>query len=688
MNPSTALYLTLFSGCAGDSERGDPCTETFYADTDGDGHGSRTASVTACALPQGYAVVGDDCDDSDPDAHPDAPEICNGVDDDCDFSIDDDVTDASTWYADVDGDDYGDPDEWGVACDAPPGFSGNAGDCNDLDPDIHPDAAEVCDAVDNDCDIDVDEGLSGGPWYRDADGDGHGDPSVASDACAAPDGYAASSDDCDDLHGHAYEGAPPSLTDGADDTCDGNTSITAAADLPTWRVAGTYADTAMGVSVAPGDYDGDGSPDLAIGGDAVSVADSARSGKVSLFRGPLGATDAFVDDTAATALLYGEPDAGPSAVFRAGDLDTDGSDDLLVCHPWSTIGHVYVVRGPIAGTIDLTLGVQAFASATEEDGLGICAAPGDVDGDSVSDLVIAAPGSPNGGSQRGIVYVLSGPAEEDSLTDADQVLEGDVDSEHIGHGVTALGDLDGDGLEDFSVTNAPDVSGSVDGVAAYLVIDHVDGTAHPRDVGVTVRYDLDSSTDNMVVSRLDDIDGDGYRDVAFAKSESTGGATIWSVLGPFGTEPVLGLLEASSVSFYSSASDEDPFLLWATPIGDWSGDGSGAVVFSDPTLTITAPKGLSCGPGGRKCEQGGLYLLAEPIDAGTHDLGVEADRIEGDYGLGRSLLGWGGFGPGMQGGSDLNADGYPDLAVGAYGADVDDVDDAGEAFVLFGGGSP
>jgi hypothetical protein len=692
MIPPKLVSLAFIAGCESGVHPRDPsCIETFYADVDGDGHGSAAATKTACSVPEGFAAVADDCNDGDANVHPNAAELCNDVDDDCDFSIDDDPTDPSTWYADVDTDGYGDPAEWGVACDGPPGFSANAGDCNDLDPAIHPDVAEVCDAVDNDCDLDVDEGLSGGPWYRDADGDGHGDPSIVSEECAVPEGYVASQDDCDDLHVHAYDGAPASLTDGVDDACDGITSITATAELPTWRSAGTYTDAAMGVSVAPGDFDGDGPPDLAIGGNAINVAGSWRGGKVSVFSGPLEATGAFVEDTAAAALLYGETNAGPSAVFSAGDLDTDGSDDLLVCHAWSNdpaIGHVYVVRGPITGTIDLTVDVQAYASSAESDGLGICATPGDVDGDSVPDLVIAAPGSANGGSQRGIVYVLSGPAEQDDLSAADQILEGALDEEHIGHGVTELGDVDGDGLQDFSVTNASDLSGSIDGVAAYLVTDHDFGVAHPRDVGVTVRYDLDSGTSNMIVSRLDDIDGDGYGDVAFATSESTGGGTITAVLGPFGSEPVLGLAEASLVSFYSSASGEDPFLLWATPLGDWNGDGSGAVVFADPTLRSTASADLSCGPGGRRCQQGGLYVLAEPIGAGTHNLGIEADRIEGDYDLGRTWLGWAGVGPGLQGGSDLNADGYPDLAFGAYGASVDDVNDAGAVYVLFGGGSP
>lgn len=55
----------------------------------------------------GYAVEVD-CDDAHATVNPDAPELCDGLDNNCDGEIDDDPDDGSTWFADADGDGAGD----------------------------------------------------------------------------------------------------------------------------------------------------------------------------------------------------------------------------------------------------------------------------------------------------------------------------------------------------------------------------------------------------------------------------------------------------------------------------------------------------------------------------------------------------------------------------------------------------
>lgn len=108
----------------------------------------------------GFTPDQGDCDETNAAVRPSAMEVCgDGLDNDCSGSADGpDATDASPWYVDGDGDGYGDRDDPGtLACSAPAGAVAEGGDCDDADPDIHPDLAELMDGVDQDCDGFVDE---------------------------------------------------------------------------------------------------------------------------------------------------------------------------------------------------------------------------------------------------------------------------------------------------------------------------------------------------------------------------------------------------------------------------------------------------------------------------------------------------------------------------------------------------
>jgi hypothetical protein len=82
----------------------------------------------------------------------------DGLDEDCDDEVDDRAADAPVWYPDADGDGFGDPTRSVHACETLPGTVADGTDCDDGDADVRPDAAEVCDGVDQDCDGAVDEG--------------------------------------------------------------------------------------------------------------------------------------------------------------------------------------------------------------------------------------------------------------------------------------------------------------------------------------------------------------------------------------------------------------------------------------------------------------------------------------------------------------------------------------------------
>jgi len=168
------------SGEADDADAGvDPATMavTAYADVDGDGYGDLGApGVAACDLPSGASLDNTDCDDDDPLVNPGAQEVCDDldVDEDCSGAADDadagvDPGSFMTFYPDADGDGFGDAADAGsAACDASSGMVADNTDCDDDDGLINPDASEVCDGLDNDCDATTTE--SGLATFTDASG--------------------------------------------------------------------------------------------------------------------------------------------------------------------------------------------------------------------------------------------------------------------------------------------------------------------------------------------------------------------------------------------------------------------------------------------------------------------------------------------------------------------------------------
>ena len=197
---------------------------TWYKDADGDGYSDGTTTV-AVDRPAGYKLASEltatsgDCNDNNAAVHPGAVEVCNGTDDNCNGQTDEGVT--TTYYQDADGDGYGNPAVSTQACSAPVGYVTNNTDCNDADAAIHPGAAEVCNGKDDNCNGQVDEGLTT-TYYQDADGDGYGNPAVSTQACSAPVGYVTNNTDCNDADAAIHPGAAE-VCNGKDDNCNGQT---------------------------------------------------------------------------------------------------------------------------------------------------------------------------------------------------------------------------------------------------------------------------------------------------------------------------------------------------------------------------------------------------------------------------------------------------------------------------------
>ncbi len=141
--------------CDGETDEDDALdAATWYADADNDGFGDPESAGTACEQPSGFVGDATDCDDGSKAVHAEADELCNGSDDDCDGETDeDDALDAGTWYADADGDGFGDAKSSDQACYQPSGYEADGSDCDDTDDTINPQADETWyDGIDQDCD--------------------------------------------------------------------------------------------------------------------------------------------------------------------------------------------------------------------------------------------------------------------------------------------------------------------------------------------------------------------------------------------------------------------------------------------------------------------------------------------------------------------------------------------------------
>ncbi|MFM7204136.1 MAG: MopE-related protein [Myxococcota bacterium] len=174
-----------------------------YFDSDGDSFGDATKESESCPVPNGYVLNADDCNDADPAVSPGAPELCDGLDNNCNDLIDE--QESKTVYRDADGDGFGDTgqSQESTTCEPPEGYILQDGDCDDSNPAINPDAVETCDRLDNDCSGTGDDRVA---LYPDADGDGIGarDSVSTSRGCGNETGFSAYALDCDDASAQLY----------------------------------------------------------------------------------------------------------------------------------------------------------------------------------------------------------------------------------------------------------------------------------------------------------------------------------------------------------------------------------------------------------------------------------------------------------------------------------------------------
>ncbi|MFC1754047.1 putative metal-binding motif-containing protein, partial [Thermoproteota archaeon] len=204
---------------------GTPVSETCNGiddDCDGDIDNNITSILTTCGIGACAATgttscifggIVNSCTPGTP-----VPEVCNGIDDDCNGDIDNGV--KTTFYLDFDGDSYGDNDTTIQNCSVPVNYTLNNTDCNDNNSAINPNATEVCNYVDDDCDREVDENVTI-TYYLDFDGDGFGDINSTVQDCSVPANYTLNNTDCNDNNSAVCPNATEVCGNGIDEDCTG-----------------------------------------------------------------------------------------------------------------------------------------------------------------------------------------------------------------------------------------------------------------------------------------------------------------------------------------------------------------------------------------------------------------------------------------------------------------------------------
>lgn len=689
------------------------CNGLDLLDADRDGHDA-------------IVVGGDDCDDARPDVHPGAVELADGLDGDCDGTVDE-----GTAAFDDDGDGLAEVD----------------GDCDDTDPDVGPHAVEVAyDLVDNDCDgtdlrdldrdqhdalivggTDCDDGDAAvnpsapdlpydgvdqdcdGADLLDVDLDGYDaevvggldcddlrlgvNPSATEEQDGLDqdcdgrvdestdvwdddgDGFTEAAGDCDDGHPGVYPGAAEVCGNGLDDNCNGSSDGCGPGgelDLSDADVVltGVAASDFAGASLGGGhDLDGDGSADLAVGVPGAAGGGSDR-GSVVVMSGPLRSRSlSGVADVAGVT----NGDGLGSAVLVVPDADGDGAADLWMgaelarTAGFNGAGGAWLVAGPLAGATLASAAALAVEGTVAGGALGTSLAWADVDDDGVIDLGAGMPGESTRGSRAGAVLALPGASTGVwSAADAATVILGTSVGEAVGTSL-ALGDLDGDGVGDF-VAGAPGAnpSGRVGAGAVYLFHGPAPGSWTVGDASLVIEGSVAGDFAGTSVAVAGDTDLDGFDDLWIGAPEADDGSLSGVGLAALVLGPLTGANLSLSAAQLTLTGVTSRDLLGAAVGGPGDADGDGAMDL------LAGASGVDDG----SSDEGAVYLVfggatgsLSASAAGATFFGTDANER-----VGRAL------GPV----GDLDGDGRDDLGLGGEEQDVTSRDE-GTAWIVFGG---
>ena len=480
---------------------------TFYRDGDGDGFGVEDETVLGCEAPSGYAAAAGDCDDALDTTYPGAEEECDGEDNDCNGFLDDtcpvETDDADVLLTGADSlDDFGYDVSSGADIDgdgAEDLLVGAYGDDNGAtdagsaylflapfpEPATEGDprwAARI-DGTGTRAYLGYETAL-----VPDQDGDGYGEVLVTAYGAAgggsergeawlfagpvsgtlgrsAADARIAGASDGGDLGQYLFQPTGDLTGDGVGDWMVGAHAVSSnagavyvlagplgadtAAGAAAATVAGGAANDYVGYAAAARDFNGDGVADLAVG---VSGDDA-----VAVFLGPLAGS---LDPASADVRVTGPTGDAVGSNLAAGDMDGDGTADLLIGAKYNDDGGTYagqvsVVPGPLISSTTLTAGrVWAARETADYQYLGgqyNSFAVRDVDADGTDDVFVGSYTNDDNGNGAGAAFLFYGPLEgEVEVGAAGKTFYGSGANEFAGYGL-AIGDFNGAGPLDIAV---------------------------------------------------------------------------------------------------------------------------------------------------------------------------------------------------------------------------------------------